>query len=161
MYAGNTKQNILTPIKSGAKILTGTRTVLTNQARNTVNNVKRVANSAIAQIDPNGISDRDKIAEKALIIIKESMYKPPEMMGHGATMVRNVVNPYNSKVKSKSIVDQKARFRTKNNVYPKVKVDNSAMDKRVRKVRTYLYKVNGQPVASKIEHTPQQSYNPV
>ena len=188
MYIGDSKRDVLAPLKSGAKILTGTKTVITNQARNPVNNAKRIANTAVSHlkngiksIDPESIEldlietdlinkdkdgenqltvDRDAIIQKAQVIIKESMYKPPEMMG-SVTMVRNVANPYNPKIKSKSIVDQKDRFKSKNDVYPKVKVDNSIMDKRVRKVRTYLYKVNGQPVARKIEHAPHQPFNPV
>ena len=169
MYIGDTNKDVLTPLKSGAKVLTGTKTVITNLARDPVHNAKRVAKDVVKRLEYDDdllesnqqpTVDRDAIVQKAQIIIKESMYKPPEMMG-GVTMVRNVANPYNPKIKSKSIVDQKDRFKTKNDVYPKVKVDNSIMDKRVRKVRTYLYKVNGQPVASKIEHAPQQPYNPV
>jgi len=163
MYTGDSKRDVLTPFKSGAKILTGTKTVITNQARNPINNVKRITDAAVSHLksDANQSTvDRNVIAQKAQIIIKEGLYKPPEMMG-SVTMVRNVVNPYNPKIKSKSIVDQKDRFKTKNDIYPKVKVDNSIMDKRVRKVRTYLYKVNGQPVASKLEHAPRQPFNPV
>ena len=169
MYTGNTNKDVMAPFKSGAKILTGTKTVITNLARNPIHNVKRIAKDVTKRLEYNDnllnsnqqlTVDRNTIAQKAQVIIKESMYKPPEMMGD-VTMVRNVANPYNPKIKSKSIVDQKDRFKTKNDVYPKVKVDNSIMDKRVRKVRTYLYKVNGQIVASKIEHMPHQPYNSV
>jgi len=191
MYAGDNNKSILKPFKSGAKIMTGTKTVLTNQARNLNNNIKTVAKNSLRYLktpeefeveidtdldnepdtevmlhknDLNPMSilpvDRNKIKTKAQNIIKESMYESPYQMGQHAEMIRNVVNPYNPKRKSKSIVDQKDRFKSKNDIYPKVKVDNSIMDKRVRKVRTYLYKTNGIPVARKIEHEPHQPFNP-
>ena len=182
---GDSNKSILNTITSGAKIMTGTKTVITNQARNMIQNAHRNTQNVIKNLhsseieieldhDNDGEADteleisknellpinRNKIKEKATKILKESMYEPPSQMGQGATMIRNVVNPYNPKRKSESIVNQKDRFKTKDNIYPKVKVDNSIMDKRVRKVRTYLYKVNGVPVARKLEHQPHQPFEP-
>ena len=170
----------LGPISSGAKVLTGTKAVITGQARNLINNTKRIANNAKQHLEyqfevapdtevelkhdelfPSLSFNRKKIKTRAMKILKESMYESPYNMGDGATMVRNVVNPYNPKRKSESIVDQRARFKSKNDIYPKVKVDNSIMDDRVRKVRAYVYKVNGVPVATKLEHQPKQPVIPV
>ena len=181
----------LGPITSGAKVLTGTRAVITGQARNLVNNTKHVVNGIKNhtkklndfEIDidtdhdsdpdtevtvhkkelllPVKIFNRNKIKNKATTIIKESMYESPYSMGQGASEVRNVVNPYNPKRKSTSIVDQRDRFKTVNDIYPKVKVDNSIMDKRVRKVRAYVYRENGLPVASKLEHMPKKPFVPI
>ncbi len=192
MYMGDNNKSILNSITSGAKIMTGTKTVITNQARNLTQNIKRGAQLSLNQlkapeeieleldIDSDGEPDaeielqkndlnpssilpinRKTIKQKAQKIIKESMYESPYQMGQSAEMIRNVANPYNPKRKSKSIVDQKDRFKTKNDIYPKVKVDNSIMDKRVKKVRTYLYKENGVPIARKLEHQPHQPFNPV
>ena len=77
-------------------------------------------------------------------------------MGQGAEYKRMVANPYNPKHESKSLIEQKNRFKTKNDIYPKVKVDNNDLEKHVKKVRVYLYKENGMPVAAKQEHMPQQ-----
>ena len=180
MYIVNNNKEVLAPFKSGAKILTGTKTVLTNQARETLHNVQSTISNIKKQTDPkdtitfndvtiddNGFhthenvmkinnTNRERIKNKATMVLKESMYKPLTQMG-SSTMVHNVANPYNPKRKSKSIVDQKHRFATKKDIYPKMKVDNTIMDKRVRHVRTYLYKdANGMPVAAKLEHQPKQ-----
>ena len=174
MYIGDNNKNVLAPITSGAKILTGTRATITNQARNLIHNVNNTTNNFKSQMktdnskpegsenltDPKTLLPRKQVVEQAQKLIKEdAMYVPPSQMGQGTTMVHNVVNPYNPKRKSKSIVDQKNRYATKKDIYPKMKVDNSEMEKRVRKVRTYLYKgANGLPVATKLENRPQQPY---
>lgn len=170
----------LGPITSGTKILSGTRAVITGRSRNLINNAHRNAKNALRHTEfdfdvapdteitvkhnemfPKKVFNRTAIKNSSLKILKESMYQSPYQMGDGSTMVRNVANPYNPSIKSSSIVDQKARYKSQNDIYPKVKVDNSIMSSRVRKVRTYLYKSNGMPTASKIQNQPIQPVNPI
>ena len=166
MYQGERNKSILNTITSGAKVLTGTRTVITNQARNLNHNVKHVVDGVNSQLqtDPKKLElvPRDKIVTQAQTLIKEdtaSMYTPPSQMGQGAPMMRNVVNPYNPKRKSESTVDLKARYAAPKDVYPTVRVSDPVMQQRVRKVRTYLYKgPNGLPVATKLEHQAKTPY---
>ena len=149
---------ILGNITSGAKVLTGTKASLTASKHNLQNNINRINKANLGQI---GI-DRDKIVNKASNIIHEDvMYVPPSQMGQGARKVRNVLNPYNPKRKSDSIVDQKHRYATKQDIYPKMKVNNQIMQQRVRKVRTYIYKNGNGPIATKIQGAPAQAYQPM
>jgi len=161
MYLGERNKSVLNNITSGAKVLTGTRTTITNQARNLDHNVKHVVDGINSQLRAKPIP-RDKIVTQAQTLIKEdtaNMYKPPSQMGQGAPINRNVANPYNPKRKSKSIVDLKSRYAAPKNIYPTVRVSDPVMQQRVRKVRTYLYKdSSGVPVATKLEHQAKTPY---
>jgi len=166
MYLGERNKSVLNNITSGAKVLTGTRTTITNQARNLNHNVKHVIDGVNNQLhtDPKKLEPipRDKIVTQAQTLIKEdtaNMYKPPSQMGQGAPMMHNVMNPYNPNRKSTSIVDLKSRYAAPKNIYPTVRVSDPVMQQRVRKVRTYLYKdSSGVPIATKLEHQAKTPY---
>lgn len=160
--------SLLNPTKS--KIFTGTKTVLTNQARNEIHNVHLINREAI---EPNKLSFQqlqllkqtvansnktEAIAEQAVRLFENIQRGTSNEMGD-VDYERQVIDPYNPKIKKKSLVDFRDRYRLHTKIYPKRKVNFSFLDKMRKKVRVYVYKdENGATVAVKQEHMPKQPY---
>ena len=152
------------------KLLTGTKTTLTNQGRNLIHNVNLINREALApnklsfqqaQIAKQTISDPNKriaIVEQVQNLFEAIQRGTSSEMGD-VDYERNVINPYNPKIKKKSLVNFRDRIKLRTSIYPKRKVDFSFLDKMRKKVRVYVYKdQTGVTQDVKQEHLPKEPY---
>jgi len=162
-------------------LFTGLRTTTTNQIRNTEHNVQTeekqvlknnrdqvrsvmdIAYKRYNKVKPENVIQK-KINEDVPIIYNDDdtltedvMRVNPNDMGK-VNYLRPVTDPYNPKIKKKSVVDLKSRQAAKKPL-PKIKPSNKLYKEMRKKVRVYNYRVGGDMVARKTENQPITSFD--